>query len=100
MFLLFPKNKCKEMPTEGGKKISTMSVKNRRMTIIVTNRPYEQAAVIFLRDSSVKIDHVNIFALMTLAYVPVNVTALFHLGGAVRALDLRLLAALELRVPV
>lgn len=37
---------------------------------------------------------------MTLTDVPVNVTALLHLRGAVRALDSRLLAALELRVPL
>ena len=51
-----------------------------------------------LREFSVEIDHENVFSSVTLADVSVNVTALLHLGGAVRALDSRLLAAFEFRV--
>lgn len=49
---------------------------------------------------SVEVDHVNIFAPMALADVPVHVTPLLHPDGAVRTLNLRLPAALELRVPL
>lgn len=54
--------------------------------------------IFFLVKYSVKIDDVNVLAPMTLADVPINVAALFHLSGAVWTLNPRLFAALELRV--
>lgn len=53
-----------------------------------------------LREFSVKVNHVDVLTSVTLADMPVNMTALLHLGRAVRALDSRLLAALKLRVPL
>lgn len=49
---------------------------------------------------SVKIDDIDVLAPMTLTDVSVNMTALFHLGGAVWALNPRLFAAFELSVPL
>lgn len=49
---------------------------------------------------SIEVDHVDVLTPVALADVPVNVTALLHLRGAIRTLDSRLLAALELRVPL
>jgi len=53
-----------------------------------------------LNISSVKIDDVDHPTLMTLTNVSVDVTALFHLGGAIWALDSRFFAALELYMPL
>lgn len=53
-----------------------------------------------MRVLSVKVDHVDIFAPVTLADVPVHVTALLHPDRAIGTLDFRLLAALELGVPL
>lgn len=48
----------------------------------------------------IQIDHVNVLSAMALPDVSVDVAALLHPRRAVRALDLRLLSALELRVPL
>lgn len=53
-----------------------------------------------LREFSVQVDHIDVLTAMTLADMPVNVTALLHLSGTVRALDSWLLAALELCVSI
>lgn len=51
-----------------------------------------------LHEFSVKVDRVDILTPVTLADMPVNMRALFHLGEAIGTLDSRLLAAFELHM--